>query len=207
MRKLFICLIMCVGLISAKAQSVGDMFASLPYDKAEYLTKELRAELVSNYNTGKEAKVVNKLQGETHVDTLSTDFGRFLLSESKSLTLARLPYADGDSIYLCIETFSAPAMHSVVEFFDHDWKKYPTMRFISGIDSDSLTMRPDTMSVETYDSLKSLLSPKLISYDYDPMTMTLDLNVTAPFLSNDEMSRIDAILCKRRLKWMSVMFK
>ncbi len=193
--------------MSAKAQSVADMFASLPFNKAEYLTYELRSELVANYNAGKETKVTNKLQGETAIDTLSTDYGSFILSDSKNLTLARLPYADGDSIFLCITTYKAPAKQSVVEFYDRNWKKYPNMRFMSEINRDSFVSRPDTMSVETYDELKSMLSPELISYDYDPTSMTLSLDIESPFLSNDEMTRVDVILCKRRLKWVCSMFK
>ena len=207
MRKLFVYIIICMGALSAKAQSVADMFASLPFGKAEYLTGELRAELIGNYNAGKDAKITNKLQGETSVDTLSADYGHFLLSESKNMTLARLPYADGDSIFLCITTYTAPAKQSVVEFYDRNWKKYPTMRFMADINNDSLVSRPDTMSVETYQEVKSLLSPELISYEYDPKSMTLSLDIEAPFLSKDEMTRVDVILCKRRLKWMCSMFK
>ncbi len=206
MRKRLLSIMICLGIMSAHAQSVADMFANLPYDKAEYLTESLRAELLSNYKAGKEAKVTNKLQGESSIDTLSADYGYFHLSDAKDMTLARLPYADGDSLYLCITTVSAPAKQSVVEFYDGKWQRYPSMRFMPDMSTVNLTARPDTMSVETYDKLKSLLSPQLISYDYNPSSMTLNIDVSTPFLTKEELTRVDVILCKRKLKWTSLMF-
>ena len=188
-------------LLTINAQSVADMFVSMPAAKTPYLPGNLKAELVDSYKMGTGGKVTNKMLGETSIDTLSADYGHFLLSAAKELTLVRLPHEAGDSVFLCVETYKAPEAQSTVGFYDHSWKCLPRQDKLPDMDVDSMIVRPDTMDIATFEKLQSLLSPKLVSYEYDPASKSMSVNLSAPFLSDDEKGKLEAIICKRKLRW------
>jgi hypothetical protein len=206
LKKLF--LLPCVLFVSSfsTAQTVGELWMSMPQDKAPYLTAQQKKELIDHYKSGVSYELTNKLQGTTRVDTLVSDYGHFILSNSKELFLVLLPSKENDSIVLCIETYKAPELQSKPEFYDLKWNKLSNQDMLPNIGLDNLIVRPDTMSIADYDNLRSLISPELISYKYNNSSKTLEVNLATPLLSSEEKDRLKAIFSKLTLKWDGVKF-
>ena len=190
--------------LTAGAQSVADLFVSMPTVKTPYLTKELKEKLVEGYKPGTVFSVTNRLQGETSIDTLATDYGRFSLSASRELTLALLPVEGGDSILLCLDTHKAPAPQSEITFYDLHWNELPRQNLLPDITVSETPMSAD--SVPTADFDRAVLAFELLSFDYDPASKSLSVNMTTPFLPVEKKDLVKPTECKRTLKWGGLKF-
>lgn len=207
MRKRIFCLTAALSLavMTAVAQSVAEAFVGMPADKAPYLTTEMKEKLVGGYKPGTGFSVTNRLQGETTVDTLAADYGRFLLSDAKELDIARLPVNGGDSILLCVETYKAPAPQSEVTFYDLHWNELPAQNLLPDMTGSALSASAD--SVRTEDLEHAVFSFELQSCVYDPVSKSLSVEMTAPFVSVEEKDKIKPTVCKRTLIWDGSAFK
>ena len=188
------------------AQTINELWLSMPQNMTPYLTEKQKKEVIDNYKSDSGLKVTNNLQGTTYADTLSADYGHFCMSDSKDLYLILLPTKDNDSIMLCIETYKTPDAQSKLEFYNRKWQKLSKQDKIPNIEMENLISRPDTMSIETYDNLRSLISPELISFQYNVSSKTLEANLATPLLSADERNKLKNIFSKYMLKWDGVRF-
>lgn len=190
--------------LTASAQSVAEAFVGMPAAQTPYLTKAMKEELVAGYSPGTVSKVTNRMKGETSVDSLSADYGRFLLSNSKELDIARLPFEGGDSIYMCIETYKAPDLQSEMSFYDKNWTKLSTQDKLPELDVSDFVQHSDSVTADTLDV--KLFSPKMISYRYVSSSKSLIVSLTTPFLSTEEKDKIKGKICKRTLIWNGIKF-
>ncbi len=207
MRKRIFCVTatLFMALLTVDAQSVADAFVSMPMDKTPYLTKEMKEKLVDGYKPGTVFSVTNRLQGETTVDTLSADYGRFLLSDAKELDIARLPVNGGDSILLCVETYKAPAPQSTMSFYDLHWNELPAQNLLPDMTDSAPPVPAD--SVRTEYSEHAVFSFELQSCVYDPVSKSLSVEMTTPFVPVEEKDKIKQPVCKRTLIWNGFGFK
>lgn len=190
-------------LLSAKG--IAEMWLTMPKEKTPYLTSKQKKELVDSYYASGKAQVINQLQKETVMDSLSVDYARITLSNAKELTMVMLPYK-GDSIVMCISTYSAPEQQSVIHFYDEDWNLLPSQHMISETDISQLIACPDTMDTAEYEKLKAGLSPKFISYSFNPDTDELEVKLSVSLLSVEEKDKYSSLFRKRKLKWSGGMF-
>ncbi len=198
---LFSCMFAAAGIVPVNAQNAADLWISMPADMTPYLTLNQKKEMIECYNMGVDSRVDNKLSGKTTVDTLVADYGRFILSSAYSVEIIRLPYIDNDTILCKIDTYNAPAKKSRISFYDLHWQELPAGDKFPSMELAGFISRPDTMNVTEYEELCSLLSPEMISYNYDVNSHTLNINVSTPLLTSEEKQKINAILFKRVLIW------
>ncbi len=183
------------------AQDVGDMWISMPSGMTPYLTANQKKEMVECARAGLDASVVNELQGTTKADTLSPSYGRFTLSASRRMDLIRLPRAGADSIFCVIDTRLAPAAESTVDFYDGSWRLLPRGDFMEETGFSTLTERPGEMDEGEYDRLREWFDPELAAVTYFPDGETFVITPSAPFSPTEDREKLEAIMCKRVLKW------
>ncbi len=189
------------------AQSVSDLWISMPGKMTPYLSLNQKKEMVECYKAGVDTKVVNQLKGNTLIDTLSVDYAKIVMSESYGLQMVRLPQENADSIICLVHSYKAPAVQSRVEFYDKDWKQIPAEDKMPKLEFSSMLVRPDTMTVDRYNELVSLLSPELISMEYNPNLKKLELSVSKPLATKEEEKNLQSVISKKLLIWNGVMFK
>ncbi len=56
------------------AQSVSDLWLSMPLSMTPYLSLNQKKEMIECHNIGVDSSVHNQFQGETSIDTLTSDF-------------------------------------------------------------------------------------------------------------------------------------
>ncbi len=196
----YIMLLLCAGWLHASAQSMEELFVAMPQHIVPYLTENQKKEMVECVHVGVSTSVQNQLHGTSTLDTLARDYCQLSLSSARRLQLVGLDCADGDSLVCIVDTYSSPKASSEISFWDTHWKKIdaPLMPEISLAE---LLHRPDTMSVSEMDSLALWFEPVLIELTYDPTEHILVASPSVPYVSVEEKDKLDAILCKRRLKW------
>ncbi len=205
-RKTFLLAILALlPMHKALAQSVADLWISMPAAATPYLTLNQKKEMVECHKIGVDTSVINLLQGTTLIDTLTADYGRFRLSSSHDFQMILLP-CEPDTIVCTIDSYSAPAVRSRISFYDKGWNPLRTEDFMPAIRTEDLTERPDTMSVEEYGELCSLIYPELVAADYDLPQKRLLVSLSAPLVTSDEKERLEAIMSKKMLIWSGERF-
>lgn len=193
--------LMSLCVWSANAQTVADLWVAMPSGATPYLTLNQKKEMVECQRIGVDTSVVNLLQGTTSIDTLSLDYGRFSLSSSHDLQIVLLPVEDADTIVCTIDSYNAPSIQSCINFYDKQWKPLEEGKLMPVISPDSLLSRPDTMNMEKYEELCSLVYPELVMIDYNLPTNELVVSLSTPLTTKEEKEWLGAIISKRTLKW------
>ncbi len=191
---------MLLAAASARAQDVGTLWLTMPRAMTQYITREQRREMLRNYSSGEDTAVTNELHGQSGIDTLAADYGRFRLSSARSLQLVRLPVEEGDSIVCAIDLYRVPAAMSVVAFYLADWTPMEDVR-VPDFGVAELTARPDSMSVDEFDELCKWFDPQLVATEFDPAAGLFVVSLSAPFSVSQEKEKIESIIRKRFLKW------
>lgn len=191
--------------MTAKAQTVSDMWISMPAEIVPYIDVNQKKEMIECMKIGVDTSVKNKFEGKTLIDTLTTDYGKFLVSEVRSIEIALLP-CETDSIVMLIDTYKGPEAQGRVTFYDRKWNKFPTAVILPEVTAKDLIQKPDTMSIADYESLEKLISPELTTYNYDSSTKTMEIGLSLPLLTTEEKNKVNAVICKRSLKWTGKTF-
>lgn len=196
---LFFLLLLAVNF-QANAQSVADMWISIPDEFAPYLSLNQRKEMIECQKIGVDTSVKNKFEGTTSIDTLTTDYGKFIMSESRTLEIAILP-CGSDNIVMLIDSYIAPEVQGKVSFYDTQWNRIANEGKIPTFGVDDLLQKPDTMSIRDYDDLKKLIVDGFIEYNYDSTSHELEIGISLPLVTLKEKEQLNAVICKRKLKW------
>ncbi len=192
---------------AANAQSLSELWISMPGEMTPYLSLNQKREMVECYNAGVDTKVINQLKGNSLIDTLSVDYARITMSSSYSLQIVALPYENADSILCLIHSYKAPDVQSKLEFYDKQWRSISFEGRLPELGLHSFVARPDTMNVERFDELVGLLSPELVVAEYNPLKRVLEISVSAPLTTNEEKTVLNSIIRKKLLIWNGERFK
>ncbi|MCD8289836.1 MAG: DUF3256 family protein [Prevotella sp.] len=200
MRRYLFLLMILLAATTVRAQDAGTLWLAMPRAMTPYLTPEQRQEMLNSYLSAEPAPVANMLHGESSVDTLAADYGRFRLSSARTMQLVRLPREDGDSIVCVIDLYNAPAKKSVVRFYSPDWRPLSDID-VPDFSVADLTARPDSMAVAEYDALCQWFEPQLVTTEYNPASGLFEVTLSVPFAVREEKEKIEGVVCKRFLKW------
>ena len=184
-----------------------DFWMSMPDSLVEYLDATKKHEMIDFYGMGVRAEVFNLLEGMSVMDTLTARHAAVTLSESSKLSVSLLPKNDGDTLICMVSTFLGPQPESTVSFYDSSWRKVPSEGILPELDAMSFMQRPDTMDIDEFEKMASLVDPIMISAEFHPTDDTLVYRLSTPLLSKSDRERLDAILVERRYKWDGNSFK
>lgn len=198
MCKKIITFILSVVMVSANAQTVGDMFMSMPDSLFPYLTQEQRVELVKlkQVDTSTSAVLRSVFNCTVCLDSLEAACMTVNIDSTMTIEMARLATVSGDSLYCLLQTVSAPERETVASIYNKVWEK------VSDVDwtDVSLLNRPDTMSDKEFANRTSLIEFRMVEARLENAdTIVLKLNV--PMLSSEDKRLLRDILVQRRMRW------
>lgn len=185
-------------MVSANAQTVGDMFMSMPDSLFPYLTQEQRVELVKlkQVDTSTSAVLRSVFNCSVSLDSLEAACMTVNIDSTMTVEMARLATVSGDSLYCLLQTVSAPERETVASIYNKVWEK------VSDVDwtDVSLLNRPDTMSDKEFANRTSLIEFRMVEARLENAdTIVLKLNV--PMLSSEDKRLLRDILVQRRMRW------
>lgn len=198
MCKKIITFILSIVMVSANAQTVGDMFVSMPDSLFPYLTQEQRVELVKLKQVDTSTSAVLRSAFNCSVSLDSLEAARMTVNTDSTMTMemARLATVSGDSLYCLLQTVSAPERETVAAIYNMVWKK------VSDVDWTDVPLlnRPDTMSEKEFANRTSLIEFRMVEARLENAdTIVLRLNV--PMLSKEDKRLLRDILVQRRMRW------
>lgn len=228
-----IALLLLLLPLTVGAQTVRDLWLSMPPSLAPYLSTSLRTQCLDFYDMHTDAQTDNALKGKSRIDTLTSTFLAATLSKAYTLQMKLLPASGSgsgsasgsasglgssmvsgsgsssslsscDSVLCVVRSWDGPKRDSEVQLFDRQWKPLQAPLTFS---ADSFVCRPDTMSEERFSRLVAMLDPIMFSVSLSPAENVLLVKLS-PIVPNPEDEKaIEQILVQRKLKWDGKTFK
>lgn len=219
--------------LTVGAQTVRDLWLSMPPSLAPYLSTSLRTQCLDFYDMHTDAQTDNALKGKSRIDTLTSTFLAATLSKAHTLQMKLLPASGSgsasasgsasglgssmvsgsgsssslsscDSVLCVVRSWDGPKRDSEVQLFDRQWKPLQAPLTFS---ADSFVCRPDTMSEERFSRLVALLDPIMFSVSLSPAENVLLVKLSPVVPNPEEEKAIEQILVQRKLKWDGKTFK
>lgn len=210
-----IALLLLLLPLTVGAQTVRDLWLSMPPSFAPYLSTSLRTQCLDFYDMHTDAQTDNALKGKSRIDTLTSTFLAATLSKAHTLQMKLLPASGSglgsssslsscDSVLCVVRSWDGPKRDSEVQLFDRQWKPLQAPFTFS---ADSFVCRPDTMSEERFSRLVALLDPIMFSVSLSPAENVLLVKLSPVVPNPEDEKAIEQILVQRKLKWDGKTFK
>ena len=218
-----IALLLLLLPLTVGAQTVRDLWLSMPPSLAPYLSTSLRTQCLDFYVMHTDAQTDNALKGKSRIDTLTSTFLAATLSKAHTLQIKLLPASGSgsgsslgsgsvsssslsscDSVLCVVRSWDGPKRDSEVQLFDRQWKPLQAPFTFS---ADSFVCRPDTMSEERFSRLVALLDPIMFSVSLSPAENVLLVKLSPVVPNPEDEKAIEQILVQRKLKWNGKTFK
>lgn len=224
-----IALLLLLLPLTVGAQTVRDLWLSMPPSFAPYLSTSLRTQCLDFYDMHTDAQTDNALKGKSRIDTLTSTFLAATLSKAHTLQMKLLPASGAglgaasasasgsasgsgsssslsscDSVLCVVRSWDGPKRDSEVQLFDRQWKPLQAPLTFS---ADSFVCRPDTMSEERFSRLVALLDPIMFSVSLSPAENVLLVKLSPVVPNPEDEKAIEQILVQRKLKWDGKTFK
>ena len=218
-----IALLLLLLPLTVGAQTVRDLWLSMPPSLAPYLSTSLRTQCLDFYDMHTDAQTDNALKGKSRIDTLTSTFLAATLSKAHTLQMKLLPASGSasglgsslgsgsssslsscDSVLCVVRSWDGPKRDSEVQLFDRQWKPLQAPFTFS---ADSFVCRPDTMSEERFSRLVALLDPIMFSVSLSPAENVLLVKLSPVVPNPEDEKAIEQILVQRKLKWDGKIFK
>ena len=228
-----IALLLLLLPLTVGAQTVRDLWLSMPPSPAPYLSTSLRTQCLDFYDMHTDAQTDNALKGKSRIDTLTSTFLAATLSKAHTLQMKLLPASGSgsgsasgsasglgssmvsgsgsssslsscDSVLCVVRSWDGPKRDSEVQLFDRQWKPLQAPLTFS---ADSFVCRPDTMSEERFSRLVAMLDPIMFSVSLSPVENVLLVKLYPVVPNPEDEKAIEQILVQRKLKWDGKTFK
>lgn len=218
-----IALLLLLLPLTVGAQTVRDLWLSMPPSLAPYLSTSLRTQCLDFYDMHTDAQTDNALKGKSRIDTLTSTFLAATLSKAHTLQMKLLPASGSasglgsslgsgsssslsscDSVLCVVRSWDGPKRDSEVQLFDRQWK--PLLAPLT-FSADSFVCRPDTMSEERFSRLVTMLDPIMFSVSLSPAENVLLVKLSPVVPNPEDEKAIEQILVQRKLKWDGKTFK
>ena len=198
-RTIIVCLCL-TALFSASAKDMRELWLSMPDSLIGYMDKSKRLALLDHVDMNTTAELTNKLEGKTSLDTLTSNFMQVTLNNVVDLRMTLLPSTgEGatDSILCVVRTYRNAEPESIVELYDQSWKRLRKIDF----DAEMFFNRPDTISQERYEQIRSLVSVLFVKAELREGSDVLVLTPSLPFNTREEKEKIKSIILQTNAKW------
>lgn len=203
-RTIIVCLCL-TALFTASAKDMRELWLSMPDSLIGYMDKSKRLALLDHVDMNTTAELTNKLEGKTSLDTLTSNCMQVTLNNVVDLRMTLLPSTgEGatDSILCVVRTYRNAEPESIVELYDQSWKRLRKIDF----DAEMFFNRPDTISQERYEQIRSLVSVLFVKAELREGSDVLVLTPSLPFNTREEKEKIKSIILQTNVKWSGKTF-
>ena len=193
-------IIFSISLSQASAQTMRDVWLSMPDTLVPYLDEQNRVDMLDALEVKDGTDVVGKLQETSHIDVLTSQFISVSLNESSTLQMRLLP-SDADTLVCVVRTYFAPQAESEITFYNTKWEN-AVGSYIDTINQDVFFQRPESMSESRFSALVFIYKEcLLVRATLDAAEPRLLLRCSSPTITADEQKEFEPALVQISLKW------
>lgn len=165
---------------------MASLFAAMPDQNIPQLENAWRKDLIDLYNSGKEAKLKNNMNGFSVLKQLTGDYLLLESTERTTVEMKLLPLVNNTNILCVVTTLSAPVADSRVDFYTTDWQPLATSDLFTPATADWFIKEDTDRNDPVFSTAASRLDMELIRYNLSPDGLTLTATYTTPSYLNEE---------------------
>lgn len=184
MRRISILVISIILGMTAVAQSMRNLFTAMPDSILEVMTKINRLDCIDLIENDRLAKVRNRFDGYSTLDSLTADYLSLQLTPSCRVEMKFFPYPDSLGCICMARTYAGPTEETVLSFYSADWTPLPLESLISLPHYDDFWLVTDSVSADETARLQHLqdmhFMKATLSPDAPDITFELQPGETAP---------------------------
>ncbi|GHU77098.1 hypothetical protein FACS189414_3910 [Bacteroidia bacterium] len=191
MKQYILIFVMCLGALGVQAQEMKTLFTNMPDSLIPQLESAWRKDLIDLYNTGKEARLQNTMNGFAKLLKLTSDYVLLQPTERTTVELKSLPLVNNTYIICMITTIDGPVADSRVAFYTTDWKSLESENLLTPVTGSWFVKDGADKSSDAYQDALARLDMDLIKYQLSPDNQNLTATYTTPqYLSENERSKV-----------------
>lgn len=195
MKRFLLTILLCVFVWGMKAQQMDAVFVAMPDQYIPQLENAWRKDLIDLYNTGKEAKLKNTMNGFSTLKKLTDDYLLLQVTDRSTVEMKLLPLVNNTYVVCMITTVYGPVPDSQIEFFTTDWKPLEVADLYTPVSADWFIKDDADKNSISFTEATTRLDMDLRKYSLSPDNQTLTVEYTTPqYLSQTERKRVEPFL-------------
>lgn len=210
MKNLFLIIGMSLLSWGMSAQTMREVFETIPDQYVPQLESAWRKDLVDLYQTGKEAKLKNTMNGLSELKQLTDSYLLLQATERSTIEMRLLPLLNNTYVVCMVTTIYGPVPDSRIDFFTTDWKQLNSSELFTPVSKDwFIRSDVDANDPAAIEAL-SRLDMNLQKYSLHPEQLTLTVELTTPhYLSKEDGKKVYPYLKQepKVLTWEKHCFK
>lgn len=195
MKRYIYILILCMCALSIKAQDMKVVFIAMPDSFIPQLESAWRKDLVDLYETSKEARLKNTMNGYSQLMKLTGDYLLLQTTERSMVEMKLLPLVNNTHIICMVTTVDAPVSDSRINFYTTEWEPLAVSDLFSPVSADWFIKEDIDKTSNEYKDAMARLDMDLIKYQLNADNQTLEAVYTTPlYLNKEERAKITPFL-------------
>lgn len=191
MKRIAFFITVCAFALGAKAQDVDALFVAMPDGGIPQLESAWRKDLVDLYNSGKEARLKNTMNGFSTLKKMTQDYLLLQVTDRSTIEIKLLPLVNNTKVICMVKTVCAPAADSRVEFFTTEWEPLDSSEMFVPVAADWFIKEDADRNSAAFLDAASRLDMDLMEYHLSPDSLTLTATYSTPqYLSSEDRRRV-----------------
>ena len=195
MRQVLFTVVFCFCLCKVSAQDIATVFINMPDQHIPQLEDAWRKDLVDLYQSGKEARLKNTMNGESILREMTKDYLLLRSTERTTVELKLLPLVNNTHIVCMITTVEGPVADSKVEFYTTAWQQLEAAELYTPVEMEWFLKKEINRNSEDYKHAVSRLDMHLFKYRLSANDLTMTATYMTPeYLSKEDRDKVSSFL-------------
>jgi len=188
MRKTLFFFLLCVLQLNAEAQTMREVFIAMPDSIEPLLSKNNRMDMIDFIDSHMQARVTNRLDEQSIMDTLTVDYVKVSLSSNAVMEM-KLYEKGTEKVLLLVHTVGGPVKGSELCFFTSDWKPLEAQFELPSFSSYEVNPR-ESLTEEQIELLEGLADLELVEMELSPSNNMLLCTPSISILSKEDQEKV-----------------
>ena len=181
-------LLVCMVCVCQARTPMRQWLVAMPDSVLPLLTKTNRLDFIDFFDYHMDAVVTNRMDGKSHLDTLTADYLLINYTRSCDVAMKLLPVNDSTDVLCMVTTVKAAVSDSRVAFFDEAWQPVAVERhFVAPQMGDFRTAERTDSANAAWNKMDVFFKTYHLAIDAPMLTCRLG---TPDFLSRDDRSTV-----------------
>lgn len=195
-----LCLCMLL-VLPTSGQKMRDVFATMPDDVLEVMTKNNRLDCIDFIENNMEAKVRNRFDGYSVLQDMNDDYLKLLLTQNVQVEMKLLPVRDS-IYYIClVKTYGERMKESTMTIYTSDWERLSLEEVFTPPVYDDYWKKNEHTDVDELKRLQALQDMRFITMKLYPDSLRLDCILQVGEVMDEERERVGDMLQPITFYW------
>lgn len=195
-----LCLCMLL-VLPTSGKKMRDVFASMPDDVLEVMTKNNRLDCIDFIENNMEAKVRNRFDGYSVLQYMNDDYLRLLLTSNVQVEMKLLPVNDSIHYICMVKTYGERMKESTMVIYTPEWERLPIENVFTAPAYNDYWKHDEKVSMDELKRLQSLQDMHFITMKLHPDTLRLDCTLQVGEVIDEERERVGEMLQPISFYW------